>query len=473
MSSHRDQVVELPSAGVPADQGLSSLGLIMQLAGGLFAAGFGLMLVQILAAYAFAPRGMNAGSEVAWMFAVIGLCIARSALHRQAGTELLYGGRRNHDGTTASPLGALRRYVVLGLGQTVLLAIILKAKFEMPGTYTFALAAGLAVWPALLGALLVSGKLSRFEHEIPYAEDKGFEGASILMTVLGLCGALASGAILILLLKMPKAFLFRGTGMLIALATAALFLRSCIHVQAGLSGLRTTSIDRSVELASRYANWGIITAFGCGGAWLLVSMTSAPSVWTIALVAGMCWLLMQWPLIIRRFFSDRQFVDLLAGDQAAVHRRAPDAGLSGLGWLLVAHAVFGLTFLIPQLVADGHMPRAMRVMSMLGEKTASPWWSAGVIALQLWAGFELLRMGAMHKIASIVYGAAASLVTLYLMWPMMKALFSRAGGFRDEGMVISFAMMAIQLVLPVVTVLLVTRVIAPTARARYRRPDPG
>ena len=76
----------------------------------------------------------------------------------------------------------------------------------------------------------------------------------------------------------------------------------------------------------------------------------------LALVTGVCWMLMAWPMIIRRFFSERQFADLLAGDDAPIHRRAPDAGLTGLGWLLLAHAMFGATMLIPQLVLGG--PRA-------------------------------------------------------------------------------------------------------------------
>ena len=44
--------------------------------------------------------------------------------------------------------------------------------------------------------------------------------------------------------------------------------------------------------------------------------------------AASCWMLMAWPLIIRRFFSDRQFADLLAGDDAPRPppraRRRPD-----------------------------------------------------------------------------------------------------------------------------------------------------
>jgi hypothetical protein len=84
-------------------------------------------------------------------------------------------------------------------------------------------------------------------------------------------------------------------------------------------------------------------------------MTSKVNVIAIVGVTGVCWVLMAWPMIIRRFFSDRQFADLLAGENASVHRRAPDAGLSGLGWLLLGAAMLTATTLIPHLImgSDG------------------------------------------------------------------------------------------------------------------------
>src|SRR6266545_3407762 len=80
----QDGVVELVDAGVPADQGLSSLGLLMQLAGNFFAAYAGLLTFIML----FAMRGSG---ETLWMVVLFGSCIARSMFHRSAGSQLLYG----------------------------------------------------------------------------------------------------------------------------------------------------------------------------------------------------------------------------------------------------------------------------------------------------------------------------------------------------------------------------------------------
>jgi hypothetical protein len=61
---------------------------------------------------------------------------------------------------------------------------------------------------------------------------------------------------------------------------------------------------------------------------------------------------------------------------------------------------------VPQLLVPvDEMSREMaRGMAMLGGGgTRSMWWSAGLIALQAWAGFELVCMSAQHKLVAIVY----------------------------------------------------------------------
>ena len=288
------------------------------------------------------------------------------------------------------------------------------------------------------------------------------------MVILGTTGVLAMGLFLIIMLNAGGRALSQGPGVLVMLAAILLFIRSCLHVQAGVSGLRETSIDRSVELANRYANFGVISSFCAAGAVLLLVMR-AMDVSALAVVAGLCWMLMAWPMIIRRFYSDRQFADLMAGDQANVHRRSPDAGLSGLGWLLFAHAIMSAAMLIPQLLIDrGDLTRKMYdLLSVMGPAgMRSIWWSAGLVALQAWAGFELIRMSSKHRIIGTVFAIVTIIVSVYISWPMLQNV-RMLGRLGPEG-VMKFIPMAIQLVIPVVTLILVNRNIAPTARARFR-----
>ena len=466
MSDENKQTpVSLVDPGVPADQGLSALGLLMQLGGSLFAA------IATLATFTLLITGGGRGGDKALILLVLGASITRSIFHRAAGTELLYGAR-NLD-RTQSPLAGVKRYILIGLAQSALVLLVLVGKFGVPMKLGLGIGLGFAAWPATLAILLQLPRFKRFTLEMPVAEDKGFESASILMTVLGVCGVLGSAAFLIVMLD-GGGRMMQGPGVLILIATILLVIRSGLHMQAGLSGLRQTSVDRSVELANRYANFGIISAFCAGGSLLLLMMALMRGRFDptgLIMVVGLAWMLMAWPLIIRRFFSERQFADLMAGDQANLHRRAPDAGLTGLGWLLFAHAIMSAALLIPQIIVPpGSMSRGMgEAMMMLGNAgTRSIWFSAGLIALQAWAGMELVRMSSTHRIIGTVYAIVAIIVSVYLTWPVLQAM--KHIGRMGPSAVTMFIPMAIQLVIPIATLILVNRNNAPTAQARFRTP---
>ena len=122
----------------------------------------------------------------------------------------------------------------------------------------------------------------------------------------------------------------------------------------------------------------------------LYAMSSSPSIFGLTLVTGVCWLLMAWPLIVRRFFADRQFADLLAGDTAPAHHRAPDAGLTWLGWFLIAERGLrrhGRSWSrTPR--SSARTPRDDEVFMSLGGALGlrSLWWNVGLVVLQAWAG---------------------------------------------------------------------------------------
>jgi hypothetical protein len=473
---NEDGVVRLVDAGVPADQGLSSLGLLMQLAGNVLAAYAA--LVAFLALVAMRGRG-----ETLWIFVVLGVSIARSLMQRSAGSQLLYGNGQVHEDGNVDRMAGMRRYVAGAFVQTAVVSALLIGKFQVPNKIVLGLALALALWPATLAVLMQLPRFKRFKHDVPLTEDKGFEGASILMTVLGTCGLVAAGTFLLFLLDLPGRALTKGPGVLVVLSLAMLCVRSVLHVQAGISGLRETSVDRSVELANRYANFGVISSFcGCG-ALLLFVMSSAMGrggdgvVLGLAVIAGACWMLMAWPMIIRRFYSDRQFADLLAGDGAPIHRRAPDAGLTGLGWLLFAYAMFSASFVVIELVGgDGGSrgTRGLEALMAFGGPSGmrSIWWSVGVVVLQAWAGYELIRMSAQSRVIATVFGVVGTAVTLYINWPLLQALKSM-GGFLGNSQALQFGPVAMALILPVITIVLVNRKIAPTARARFRTKPPA
>lgn len=460
---NEDGVVQLVDAGVPADQGLSSLGLLMQLAGNVLAAYAGMIAFSML----FAVRGSG---QTLWFFLIFGACIARSLVQRWAGAQLLYGNGGLEEGKVQRMAG-IHKYVVVALAQTAVVAGLLYFKLHMPGKFVLALAAGLSLWPVTLAILVRLPRFKRFSDDLPLTEDKGFEGASILMTVLGTCGLVATGTLLLILLDLPGNMLTKGPGVLVVLSLGMLVVRSVLHVQAGLSGLRETSVDRSVELANRYANFGVISSFCFGGALLLAVMSLKMNILGLVAISAACWLLMAWPLIIRRFFSDRQFADLLAGDGAPLHRRAPDAGLTGLGWLLFSHAIFSASLLVIELFSgEGSNLRAEQMLSALGGGSGfrSVWWSVGSVVLQAWAGYELIRMSPQSRVIATIFGIVGAAVTIYINLPFIEALKSMRSFFGNSD-ALQLAPIAMGLIIPVATLVLVNRKIAPTARARFRK----
>jgi hypothetical protein len=459
----------------PVDGGLSALGLVMQLGGSVLAAYATLATFVVL----FLSQ-LQGGKDMLWLFVLFGISVARSLFHRLAGSELLYGRRIGFDEKPISPLRGIYRYIIIAISHTVLIVLVLKFKFEAPGKLVLGVGLGLAAWPLVLLGMMATQGFRRFTTELPVSEDKGFEGAAILMTILGVCGALVTGTALVTILEAGGKELQQGPGILMLLVLAMLLVRSVLHVQAGLSGLRETSVDRAVMLANRYSNFGIISSFVAGGALLLLVMMVSMNIIGLVAVTGVVWMLMTWPMIIRRFFSDRQFADLLAGDQASVHRRAPDAGLTGLGWLLLAMAVFQGSMLVPQLLygpdlldATGRMGKVDDMFLFGGQGIRSMWWSAGIVMLQAWAGLELIRMSPFHRIIGSVFSVASIGVTIYVAWPIFSLWKSFGGSFGTDALKMLWPI-AIALVIPVVTLVLVNRRIAPTARARFRpRPAAG
>jgi len=448
-------VVDLVDAHVPADQGLSSLGLLMQLGGNILAA--------YAALAAFALLFLSGSSETIWFLLILGVSMGRSFMHRAAGTQLLYGG------PSGNRLQGVHRYVNFALAQSVMVGALAGAKLHAPVKLALGIVAALAIWPLALGVIVRLPRFKRFANDVPISEDKGFEGASILMTVLGLCGVVGGGTILVVLLDLPGRELQKGAGVLLVLTVAMLVVRSIIHVRAGVSGLRETNIDRSVELANRYANFGVISSFCAGGALLLFVMSSAVNVTGMVWITGLVWMLMTWPLIVRRFFSDRQFVDLLAGDEAPVHRRAPDAGLTALGWLLIAYAALSASFTLPALFF-GDEARDFGMLALFGatDSVRSVWWNVGVIVLQAWAGYELIRMSPQSRIIASVFGVVGAGVAIYMNLPLIQQ-FKHLQGFMSLTTALSIGPLALALIMPVATLVLVNRKIAPTARARFRQ----
>lgn len=462
----RTAVVALPSPGQPADHGLASLGLVMQLAGSTTAA-----LAALAASVAWIDGRFH--HRAAWLGFAIALSIARSHLHRIAGRDLTYG-RHTVEGAAADPFDAMRSYVIFGIGHAIVIGLIAAIPFGQPRPAAAGIAAALALWPAVLAVVSRLPRFAPLRAGIPLGEDRGLEGASIVMTVLGAYGVLSTGAIVVMLGALSRHHRQHGWGAMLVVVFALLLVRSSLHVRTGLAGLRDSSFDRPGELAGRYAAFGVISAFCVGGVLALLAMSERLTPEAILGVAVVCWLLVSWPMIVKRFFHQRQFAELLAGDRIP-HRRAPDAGLTGLGWLIAGHATLVAGLLILQLAVHPRLGRPVDNALVLSGLAVGRWWlvdaglAAGVVVLELATAVALIRMSDQRRAIATIYAVFAGVVALAPAVPALRVLRDHPGPWTAIQLLPS----AVQLVLPVAVLVLVHRVIAPAARARYRRNLPG
>ncbi|HEU5059890.1 MAG TPA: hypothetical protein VFU21_25340 [Kofleriaceae bacterium] len=473
-------MAHLAGARMPADHGLASLGLLMQLFGSVFAG--------MMAFYAMMPI-LAGGAQAAWVIFVIGAvgCV-RSIFHRMAGTSLIYG-------SASGPFKLINTYVLVAVGQTAITLFLLK-KYplvmdvpEMPGKLLVTLAILLLAWPVALLVIARSPRLRRFESEgVPTAEDMGFEGAAILMTILGVIGVLFAALVIYSLSQAGGKILSSPQGMLTMGVFIMLLVRAILHVVAGIKGTAGVDSDGATDAAAKYYNFGVVSSVITGGVFLVMLMMEGGGgggamKFIVVFISIMVYMLLIWPLALRRFFTERNFSALLSGSEAPNYRRAPDAGLTALGWLLLATGVYFMAQALPaalfkipfDLSALFSMGRSSGLEGDLASQLGrSPWWNVGVCAAQLWAAIELITMSDRYRVAASAYGAIATVVTIYLQWPMLKMLKQMGGGGPFAGdSATNVLILALSITLPVATFLLVNRNVKPAAQARIRGPEVG
>lgn len=401
---------------VPADKGLTGLGLVMQLAGSIFLA-YGAFL-------ALAPVLGNGSSKEGIVPFFIGVAsIVRSGYHRTAGTALLYGAPKG-------AVRAVRSYVVVGIVHSAGVFFLMQGE-DYPSKFTFGILAVLLAWPLALGAVFAT-KRYRGWHNPPKAEDMGFESAAVLMLLFGLLGVLVSGIVLLSMLLSSRYELDDIPSILWLAIVTMLVTRSVLHVRAGLSGIQGQAMGATTQRANQYISLSITISIILGALSVLEMMMTAPGINLGALIVAALatYLLLTWPLALRRFFTDRNFAMLL--DEEASPQRAPDAGLTALGWLLFATGVVSLATAFAIVSGHAGQDSLVLITAVIGKNHAhSMWWSVALSALQVLAGFELIRMGTLHRILTTLFGVVAIGITLYLFGPALLRVgkLSLAGAF--------------------------------------------
>ncbi len=455
----------LEGARLPADRGLASLGLLMQLAGSL-----SLAYMAMIALMPTMFAGANGGDDMFFLFICGASGAVRGAYHRKAGLALLYSSE-------AGPKKSIMTYIYVSLVETMIWLLLMAKGFQLPLSATIPLTGTLLAWPFMLAVVVHH---PRYQHalsgsQLPRSEDQGFEGTNVYMLIFGTIGALFSG----LLTAMSVT---SGDHYPVIFLAAAVFgmltIRSLLQVKAGTNGLYNNGLYNTdadstdnTDTAAAYYKFGIVSSVVTASVALVLKMMSGLSLLGLITVVLILSILLVWPLSLRRFYSERVFSNALAGNDAPMHRRAPDGGLTALGWLLIAGGTLTLSSALPILITGGDIGTANILFGGLISTVyeGSAWWRIGLAGLELWAGLELIAMSDRYRIAGTIFGVVASLVSFYQNWPQLKAGFDNidavVGGQRMASF-LSCVFIAVTIVIPMVTILLVNRSFVATATAR-------
>lgn len=463
----------LMGPNMPADNGLTALGMIMQLGGHVF--------LGIMAFFTFTMLVVSGVSgEGAGVLILVGITgIVRSGLHRAAGAGLVNAPAR---ASGRDPLRMVDIYVWVALAQSILAIAVLESKMSLEGVALAQMALGLLVWPATLLVVTRTGRFARFRRGITMPEDRGFEGAGVLMLLFGIIGSISSLLVVVMLLATGD-IMTHWSGPVMLLTMLLLAVRSIVHARAGADVVRGAGPGRFSEKAVSYVNWGIGTAAVTGGALFLLMAASGADGSFLSFIGVMVYMLLAWPLVVKTLIINRD-VPLFEGEAGEPWGRAPDLGMTALGWLLLAFSVLGLSTTIPVLIggdplsgfARGGMESLLGGGLMGGDLAAklgrSNWFSVIIAAVQLWAAVELITMSRRWKVVTIAYGVVAAVVSLYVSMPLFQELGDAFDNVVRGGYVqiLVLGQVAMSLVFPVGAIVLANRShgAAPAARARLR-----
>jgi hypothetical protein len=336
----------------------------------------------------------------------------------------------------------------------------LKIKVEVPVSALVGSTVLMMAWPAAIFAVTRLPRFQALGPRLPMAQDNGFEGLAVLMAILGFAGLM--GSLVVGVLGFSVRAESPGLAKVLMIAGVALTVRSIIHFSVGVRAVRGTAVNAAADFL-RYGNVGMAIGAGVGGVltvWLLVTTFD---VFALATGVAVAVALTAWPAIVRRFVTWRHLADV-ASD--TVRRRSPDAGITALGWLLLAGAAISLgTYAGTALSQDGLGARsAQMVQQMAGVpfQQDHAWWQVPLALAELWAALELLAVTPRRRVVATVWAAAALVITGLTMAPDLRDLLD----LPIEAAAAGFAAFFIGISPAVATLLLVNRAPLPPDVAR-------
>lgn len=385
---------------LPADAGLSALGLMMRLGGG---AGLWIGIFLVLASVNARASGM-----LSLAFAV---GIGRSWAHGRAGHRLQQ--------SAPEATRALALYFALVVVQVVALLAVGSNRKMDPIVDMVLLAT--SAWPIIAVALLMRPSARRVLRAVKetkvriFPEDGGLMGAASLMTIAGVVGTTVVALWCILAIPMiGRAGLLGAVMVLLGLAFLG---RSLLQAVAGVRALRQFSPHRFHDDTTRYFTASVITTILLCLLTLITGLQNGIIGFVMVVPVGA--LSMLWPSILRSVGAVELRPDL--DDDAPAFSASRDNGVVTLGIAMCAMAGLGAISVFSPFKGS----------STLASQGTPIWLSVTFVALTLWAAVECIAMSPRRKIAVALYIVAAvgsagygliQFATVYDAMPGMRSI---------------------------------------------------
>lgn len=424
---------------LPADAGLTILGLLMEAAGGVL----GLVALTLIFT-ALLPNGFG------WLIAIVGLLSAlRSAAQYRAGRMLVEQG--------PAGAGGVETYLLAAGVHTAICAVLLTVKLAPPGILVAFGAALSMAWPLLVvfisrrGGARAAIRAAKDADVRLVAEDRGLTALGILMMLGGVMAlavwtASALGALMGGLMKAG----FMG---LIGLALTALFgVRAFFGFQAGRIAARTRDPHRFHAAFERYGSFAFASVGLLGLLLLVVSLFAGAGGilgFAMMLPALLAWQV--WPRAVRHYAERNLPEGTFSDERLPAVRRPRDAGLTGLGAVLLAIGLPGvITPLAALIVGQTELPDQFQ------GALADP---VGLVTgpLALAAGWCLFNMTERFRAVAVLYGVVATGIGVWGGVTTIIELTDMAGFGGPQLALLAGVQVALALALPVTVLWLALR----------------
>ncbi len=462
--------------------GLVSLGLIMQLVGSIVAAYLIARSLESLVPWVLGVGGTYHFGDFygrfftyeeqhnharvaapAWHLTLVaGLGIIRALLHRVAGGAILYRRRGG--------LVWLYAYLAAAFVHSgVCLAVL-----HHDGTsaaYQWGIVALLGcAWPlCLLVAATRTGFRSAVRGGAATKDASAPDEVATLTIFLGLIGAMAALFVIYSAIESWSSYFMSIAPKAVGAIGLLLLVRSFTQLRSGLR-LAGRAAGTDAPLATiRYVQVGLIASVLAGAVivihaagavhisrddWYPQNIFSWPALATHAMVA---YLIVLWPLLLRRFVQAHES----APKASSIGAAQPRAALAALGWFLLAAGGIQIALALLALVPSTRVtPIAwdwVRHYDISTGTTARSGWIQLLVTFpQIWTALELLGTTRRRRAAATAYAGAASLAIALSIWGDMNYLLRLIGGGLDSpSVLIAHLQFAFPLVVPIATLVFV------------------